>query len=99
MRQSIVNILSNAIRHAKTEIYANVSCDEESVYITISDNGNGIEKEDLPHIFEKFYKGKNGNCGLGLPIAKASVEMMKGEITATNNEIGAEFMLKFNKFN
>ncbi len=93
LRQSIFNILSNAVRHTEKKIDVRIKEDNKNVNILISDDGKGISETDLPHIFERFYKGENGNCGLGLPIAKASVEMMKGELTAKNTKQGAEFII------
>ena len=62
--------------------------------ISIKDDGNGINESDLPHIFERFYKGKGGNFGLGLAIAKSAVEYMKGSIKAQNTPEGALFIIK-----
>ncbi len=97
LRQSIMNVLSNAIRHAENEVNVCVKTEKNRVSIIISDDGKGISEKDLPHIFERFYKGENGNCGLGLPIAKSSVEMMKGEITVKSKDNGAQFLMSFEK--
>ena len=61
--------------------------------ITIRDDGPGISEADLPHLFDRFYKGKNGNHGLGLSIAKRSMEYMGGNIEAESSPEGAIFMI------
>lgn len=57
---------------------------EEMVRIYIWDDGEGFAEEDIPYIFERFYKGKGGKFGIGLAIAKSSVEKMGGQILAYN---------------
>ncbi|MEW8641715.1 MAG: sensor histidine kinase, partial [Candidatus Thiodiazotropha sp.] len=66
---------------------------EREAVVSITDSGGGISEDDLPHIFEPFYKkrqaGKDGNhAGLGLAIARRMVELQGGTITATNSESG-----------
>jgi signal transduction histidine kinase len=63
------------------------------IEVAISDDGSGIAKEDLPHIFEPFYRsGKagdaSGHAGLGLAIARRMVELQGGEIKADNRPTG-----------
>jgi two-component system, OmpR family, sensor histidine kinase CssS len=65
--------------------------DEKIAVIRITDDGNGISPADLPHIFDRFCKGNNGNFGLGLAIAKSAVEFMSGTIQADNDQNGAVF--------
>ena len=88
--KAIYNILTNAIKYAKATVNITVLDKDKFVAVKISDDGNGISQTDLPHIFERFYKGKNGNFGLGLAIAKTAVEFMNGSITAYNDN-GAVF--------
>ncbi|PWM47033.1 MAG: hypothetical protein DBX47_01225 [Clostridiales bacterium] len=84
LKTAITNILSNCLRYAKTEIEVILNVYPHNISITISDDGPGINPEELPHIFERFYKGKKGKYGLGLAIAKAVVEGHKGQIYAYN---------------
>ena len=79
------NIISNAIRYAKSEI--NISCHktEDTVTVRICDNGPGIPEKDLPHIFERFYKGEGGRYGIGLAIVKEAVAVYQGSVVATND--------------
>ena len=95
--QTIINIISNAIRYAGTTItistYLEKTDGAAMVVAEIADDGEGIEEEELPHLFERFYKGKKGNFGLGLAISKSAVESMGGSLSALNRG-GAVFLLK-----
>lgn len=78
------NLLQNAITHTPEHgtITVNVKKDMGYVKIVIKDNGNGIASKDLPHVFERFYKGENSSgTGLGLPIVKEIVESHQGTIS------------------
>ena len=93
------NLLSNAIRYAKSEILISVSSQGERILLTVADDGDGIREEDLPHIFDRFYKGPGGNFGLGLAIAREAAEQMNGTLTAANRpEGGAVFTLDLELF-
>ncbi|MCL1861946.1 MAG: HAMP domain-containing histidine kinase, partial [Defluviitaleaceae bacterium] len=94
LERAIINILSNAIRHAKSTITVTLTSEAQNVIITISDDGEGIAPEALAHIFERFYKGENGNHGLGLAISKDIIKSLGGKITAKNNN-GAVFTITF----
>lgn len=67
--------------------------------ILIWDEGAGFEKEDIPHLFERFYRGKNaseGGLGIGLALAKEIIECQNGTIWAENRpEGGAFFEIRF----
>lgn len=93
LAQVVVNIASNCIRYAKTKVEIEVYKDSNNAFIKIGDDGPGIAQEALPHIFDRFYKGREGNFGLGLSIAKSSVIAMKGSISASNSQAGAEFLI------
>lgn len=60
----------------------------------IEDDGIGIKKEDLPHVFERFYKGV-GNHGIGLSIVKSIVNKHGGRIYVENGKKGAKFTILF----
>ena len=68
----------------------------------ISDNGCGIAKEDLPHIFERFYHGKNSSAesvGIGLALSKAVFAKENADISIESQEgIGTKFIIRFYKF-
>lgn len=94
LAQAVINIISNCTRYAKTSVTIDVYKDRKMAVLRIRDDGNGIAHEDLPHIFERFFKGKGGNLGLGLSISKTAVEYMNGTIEAYNNS-GAVFEIRF----
>ncbi len=88
---SVGNIISNAIRYAKSNVYVSLNIVDSNAVIKIQDDGNGIQH--LDKIFERFSKGEDGNFGLGLSIAKTSVDMMNGKIKAYNDG-GAVFEIE-----
>jgi len=84
LERAILNILSNAIRHANSDVEISCKTTGKNLEIVICDDGNGINNEDLPHIFERFYKGENGNYGLGLAISRDIIKSLHGNIFAEN---------------
>jgi two-component system phosphate regulon sensor histidine kinase PhoR len=92
IRQTIINLVHNAIKFNHPGGRATVSSkpDRESVTVSVSDTGIGISKEDLPHVFERFYKADRaraqGGSGLGLAIAKHTVQAHGGSIWAQSEE-------------
>lgn len=91
IERALTNILSNAVRYALTEIIVSLAVAGDNAVITIADDGAGITKEDLPHIFERFYKGQGGVTGLGLSIARESVHRHGGEVSACTQNVGTVF--------
>ncbi|MDS0525147.1 HAMP domain-containing histidine kinase [Clostridium sp. SHJSY1] len=94
--RAIINLLGNCLRYCNS--YVNVVITKKlcNITVTITDDGPGFEDNDLPHIFDRFYKGKNGNHGLGLAIAKSIIENHKGYIVAENTSTsGACFRISF----
>jgi signal transduction histidine kinase len=86
LERVITNVLSNAIRHAKNEVRIDSYVSDENLEIEIRDDGNGINPKDFPHIFKRFYKGENGNIGLGLSICQEIIKSLNGKITARNSD-------------
>ncbi|MES9991645.1 MAG: HAMP domain-containing sensor histidine kinase [Candidatus Thiodiazotropha sp.] len=89
------NLIVNALDHVEKDgtVSLMISAGEEEAVVSITDSGSGISEDDLPHIFEPFYKkrqaGEDGkHAGLGLAIARRMVELQGGTITATNSESG-----------
>ncbi len=91
----LINLLQNAIKfsHDDNEIQIIVSNDKDFTYLTIKDNGIGIDEKDIDHIFDKFYTGRDAihhksgkyefgarGAGLGLAIAKSYIEAHEGKI-------------------
>lgn len=95
LSRAITNIISNCIRYADSTItiISNINFDGK-LDITISDDGSGFDKDDIPHIFDRFYRGKKGKFGLGLSISKNIIEKLHGTITAGNGKRGAEFSIE-----
>ncbi len=91
-------LLSNSLRYAKSMVVINTKITNASIIITIHDDGEGFLEEDLPHIFKRFYAGKNGVSGIGLSLAKEIVKLHKGDICAKNNN-GAEITITIPKSN
>jgi len=98
LERVIINILSNALRHAKDEVQINCRISDK-LEITIEDDGDGINENDLPHLFKRFYKGTNGKIGLGLAICQDIVKSLGGTIVAENlpaPKSGAMFTIVLN---
>lgn len=100
-RQVIANLLSNAIRHTPSDgdVYVRVRRMDDVIEMSVADTGPGIRPEDLPHLFERFYRGdpargRSAGSGLGLAIVKQWVEAHEGTITAGNRKSGgARFVI------
>ena len=90
------NLISNAIRYAKNEIRLTCRMENDEVVASVADDGPGISEEDLPHVFERFYKGAGGKHGIGLAIAQSVTEHYNGSLRAYN-EGGAVFEVRFPK--
>lgn len=103
MVEAVENILKNCMEHTPENGRLVVKGKENSLYseLIIEDSGPGIEKEDLPHILERFYKGKNSSddsVGIGLALARMIVAKQEGILKAENaQEKGARFIIRFYK--
>lgn len=100
--EAIINILKNAHEHTNAYGTIKVEANDNSMYssIIISDNGTGISKQDLPHIFERFYKGDNQkeSIGIGLNMAKKIIDLSGGEINVLSTpSVGTTFIIKIYK--
>ena len=96
LKRVIQNILSNCLRYAEHEILIRMSTDGNSLILLIQDDGPGFLEKDLPHIFERFYKGNGGNNGIGLSIVWTGIHYLGGSITAGNRAVpehGAYYQL------
>ncbi len=101
-QEALRNVLKNCTEHMEEgKIY--IHAGENPLYseITIRDNGSGFDPEDLPHIFERFYKGKNASkqsVGIGLALARMIIVRQNGTICAKNHpDGGAVFEIRFYK--
>ena len=91
------NAVSNCLRYAEHAVWISASCSGGMAEITVADDGPGIDSEELPHIFERFYKGRNGNFGLGLSIVQSGLACMGGNVSVENRrepEHGAIYRLR-----
>ncbi|MCH5200297.1 MAG: HAMP domain-containing histidine kinase [Oscillospiraceae bacterium] len=101
--EAIGNIVKNCVEHTPEGGKITIAASENALYseIIVSDNGNGIDKEDLPNIFKRFYKGKSSGAdsfGIGLALAKMIVTGQNGTIKAENAaKGGAMFTVRFYK--
>ena len=99
LEQCLCNLLLNSAANSRpgTKITIRARVAEERLVISVSDEGKGIRKEDLPRIFEVFYRGDEaapGGTGLGLAIVNGFVRAHGGSVSAANRESGgAEFMI------
>lgn len=101
--EAISNIIKNCIEHCseggKLEIYSS----ENPIYteLIISDNGSGFEEKDIPHLFERFYRGSNAvkeSAGIGLNLSQMIINRQNGTISAANKPGGgAQFTIRFYK--
>lgn len=90
MRKAISNLISNAFKFCRSVVLCKCAVENHKVVLTISDDGEGIAKEDVLHIFDRFYTGKNGNTGIGLALTKEIVKLHGGDVKAYNRN-GAVF--------
>ncbi|WP_409346734.1 ATP-binding protein [Paenibacillus sp. MBLB4367] len=92
LRRAIGNLIDNALRYTQRNgvITIRLHVEEERVLFTIEDSGPGISEDELPHIFEPFYRGEDsrnpdyGGTGLGLTIAQRILRAHNGDLTARN---------------
>ncbi|MCI6007819.1 sensor histidine kinase [Oscillospiraceae bacterium LCP25S3_E10] len=91
MVRAFRNIVANGLKHCKNKITVICQPESKKVSIRFVDDGSGVEKKDLPHIFDRFYKGSNGGTGIGLSLAAEIIHMHNGKIIAYNSIDGAVF--------
>ena len=100
--EALTNILKNSIEHSYENNKVLIESSENNVYvkITIKDFGTGIAKEDINHIFERFYKGKDSDydsIGIGLALSKSIIEKQNGKISVESSDDGTTFTIKYFK--
>lgn len=98
LQQVFDNVLSNAYKYAASSITITFAVDSSFLYATINDYGNGVPPEELPLLFNKFYRGSNtagrNGAGLGLFISQYLMHQMQGDIECYNREDGFTVRLK-----
>lgn len=91
------NLLANALLYGDGEAYISAKIQRNELIVSVSDNGAGIDSDEVPHVFERFYRARHGRrqhsggTGLGLTICKAFIEAHKGTIWVESNEQGTTF--------
>ncbi len=99
--EAFINIIKNCIEHTADIGKITIMCTETALYtqVKITDTGEGISKEDLSHIFERFYKGKNAgvdSVGIGLAMSKTIFNSQLAEVTIESElGVGTAFSIKF----
>jgi len=99
--EAIGNILKNSMEHTPENGHMELNCSQNAVFteLEIKDNGDGIDPQDLPHIFERFYQGKNtkdGSFGVGLALCRMILSAQNATVKAANNkQAGACFTIRF----
>lgn len=97
--EAIINLMKNCMEHGSGTIHCSYARNPLYTEILIWDEGPGFKKEELSHVFERFYRGKNaaeGSIGIGLSLAKELIERQNGTIRAGNKPGGgALFEIRF----
>lgn len=100
--EALGNILKNCIEHTPEGGTITITAQETALYtqIEVTDTGSGFDPKDIPHLFERFYKGSNASqnsYGIGLALARTVIAAQNGTIQAQNCDMGAKFIIKFYK--
>ncbi len=100
--EAIGNVLKNAIEHNSPGGVITLTGRDTPIFteICIGDEGGGFSPEELPRIFDRFYRGKNRDpksCGIGLSLARSILNAQGATIRAENDGKGARFTIKFYK--
>lgn len=102
VKEAILNIIKNGVEHSYSNGVMNLKVSENPIYVEllIQDFGSGIKKQDLPHIFERFYKSSNAkdSVGIGLNLSKSIFDRMNATVRAHSKEgCGTTFVIHFYK--
>lgn len=100
LTEALGNIIKNACEHTDNngEINVTVEENERSTIVSVSDNGGGVDKDDVGKLFKRFHRAKNAkpqSAGIGLAITKAIVEKHHGTISAVNSANGLDVIMCF----
>lgn len=100
--EALGNILKNCMEHTPEGGTITVTAEETALFtqIIVEDTGSGFDPKDIPHLFERFYKGSNASqssYGIGLALARTIITAQNGSVQAMNGSTGAKFAVKFYK--
>lgn len=100
--EALGNILKNCMEHTPEGGTITVTAQETALFtqIEVEDTGSGFDAKDIPHLFERFYKGSNAcetSYGIGLALARTVITAQNGTVQAANGITGAKFVIKFYK--
>ncbi len=100
--EALGNILKNCVEHTPNGGSITITGEETALFtqLTIEDTGPGFAPQDIPHLFERFYKGSNAaenSYGIGLALARTVITAQNGTIQALNGKFGAKFIIKLYK--
>lgn len=88
MFRIINNLISNSLRYANSKIEIEGCVEGENLVLKVVDDGKGFDESEIDKVFDRFYKGDQGNTGLGLSIVKTTVRQLKGVVKAYNIDSG-----------
>lgn len=94
MERAVQNLLTNALRYAERYIVLTCVKAEDQIILRIFNDGEKIPEDQISHVFDRFYKGKGGQSGIGLAIVQEIVNLHKGSIAIQSIEQGTEFCLR-----
>ena len=100
LTEALGNVIKNACEHTDNngEIKITIDENERSTIVAVSDNGGGVDKDDVGKLFKRFHRAKNAkpqSAGIGLAITKAIVEKHHGTISAVNTANGLDIIMCF----
>lgn len=100
--EALGNILKNCMEHTPEGGTITITAQETALYtqIEVEDTGTGFDTKDIPHLFERFYRGSNASSnsyGIGLALARTIITSQNGTVMAANGKDGAKFLIKFYK--
>lgn len=95
LQRALSNLVSNAIRYARSKVVLTCAGKDGRAVATVWNDGPEIAPSDLPHIFERFYKGPGGQSGIGLSIVKSVIEKHGGSVAVETSADGTMFSAEF----
>lgn len=102
IKEALINIVKNAVEHTSEGGTISITYEENALFteIVVADSGKGIDRLELPHIFKRFYRGKDAgrnSVGIGLAMAQSIIKNQNGVIEVIPSETGTRFRVKIYK--